>query len=537
MPHGFCYEWRPGVLWLHILSDVGTALAYYGIGFLLFYFTRQRRGLPFQLLLLLFSAFISLCGTTHLLSVWVLWHPDYYVEGAVKAVTAVVSIVTLVTLTYVLPRGLKATQSLETLVTAQNHQLAAANAELRSQIAVRESIESALRQSQKMEAIGQLTGGIAHDFNNMLQAIGGSLEMVQRRAGQGRNADAAQHIQNARTTVERAAALTNRLLAFARRQPLQPRPIHLDELVRNLEELIRSTVSTASTRGSAIDVELRLNDGGWPVLCDPNQLENAFLNVAINARDAMPQGGRLIIGTRQAVLRKWDLTGQEDPAPGDYVEISIEDNGIGMDEATQQRVFEPFFTTKPIGQGTGLGLSQVYGFARQSGGLATVQSRHGEGTVVRLFLKRVTTMPETMPETAPPTPPLPPLRAVTGATVLLVEDETVVRNITADYLRELGYNVLPAEDAQTALELARHAAVLHLLVTDVGLPNGLNGRQLAEAVRETMPDLPVLFITGYAGAATLAELEPGMRLFAKPFRLPAIAAEVAAILETVKDKV
>ena len=528
MPHGFCFEWRPGVLWLHVLSDAGIAIAYYGISFVLFYFTRKRRELPFQLLFWLFAAFITLCGTTHLASIWVLWHANYYAEGWLKAVTAVVSIGTLVVLTYILPKVLHVAQSMEALIADRSAQLAEANDQLRSQIAARETIESALRQSQKMQALGQLTGGIAHDFNNMLLAIGGSLEMMQGRIEQGRVNDVLQHVESSRKTVDRATGLTNRLLAFARRQPLQPMPVHLDQLIAGLEGLIRSTVSTVH---ASITVTFDLNDGGWPVRCDPNQLESALLNVTINARDAMTKDGALVISTRQLVLGPDDVTGHEGATPGDYVEITIADTGSGMDEATRTRVFEPFFTTKPTGQGTGLGLSQVYGFVMQSGGLIWLDSAPGLGTTVRFALRRTTenrTDVQTVPDAARP-------RRAAKAILLLVEDEPIVRSVTAEYLRELGYHVLEAEDGAAALAVVAQAPVLDILITDVGLPGGINGRQLADAALAMRPNLPVLFITGYAGSAKLDDLGPDMHIMGKPFKLAAFAVRVETMLERTQE--
>jgi signal transduction histidine kinase/ActR/RegA family two-component response regulator len=521
MPHGFCFEWRPGVLWLHVISDFSIAFSYFGISFLLLYLVQRRRDLPFQLLFILFSAFIILCGTTHLLSIWVLWHPNYYIEGYVKALTAVVSLITFGISVTVLPRALQTALSLEALVVTRGKELEDANAELRAEIAARETIESTLRQSQKMEAIGQLTGGIAHDFNNMLQAIGGSMELAQRRIAQGRMDEAGRHTDSVRQTVERAAALTNRLLAFARRQPLQPRAVQLDDLILGMEELLRRTLGSAS---AAISFDLRLQDGGWSVLCDPNQLESALLNITINARDAMPNGGSLVISTSQVSLSAADLAGQQGVEPGEYVELVIADTGTGMDEATRLRVFEPFFTTKPTGRGTGLGLSQVYGFARQSGGLVTVESRQGIGTNVHLFLRRAIAAADlTVPEDLVP--------AATGnARLLLVEDEPIGRKIAAEYLREHGYEVLEAEDGPTAIELFRRTPVLDILITDVGLPNGLNGRQLADIIRETSPAMPVLFITGYAGAARIDQLEAGMQILTKPFSLPKLTARIEAAL-------
>ena len=523
MPHGYCFEWRPSVLWLHIVSDGSIALAYFGLSLLLLYFVRRRRDLPFQLLFILFSAFIALCGTTHLFSIWVLWRPNYYAEGFVKALTAIVSLVTLVVSVYVLPHALQTALSLEALVAKRGKELEDANAALRAQIAAREPIESTLRQSQKMEAIGQLTGGIAHDFNNMLQAIGGSMEMAQRRIAQGRADEAARHTESVRQTVERAAALTNRLLAFARRQPLQPCAVRLDELILSMEEMLHRTLGSANAE---IGFDLRLQDGGWPVLCDLNQLENALLNVTINARDAMPHGGSLTISTRQSILNAADLAGQQGVEPGEYVELVIADTGTGMDEATRLRVFEPFFTTKPTGQGTGLGLSQVYGFARQSGGLVTLDSRLGIGTTIHLYLRHSENAAADRAAAARELP------AATGnARLLLVEDEAIGRRLATEYLREQGYDVLEAEDGSAAMALLHRMPGLDLLITDVGLPNGINGRQLADIIRgETSPALPVLFITGYAGATRLDELDAGMQILAKPYALPVLTMQVEAML-------
>jgi len=386
----------------------------------------------------------------------------------------------------------------------------------------REQTEAALRQSQKMEAVGQLTGGIAHDFNNMLQAIGGSLELMRKRIGQGRMDEAGQFVDAARQTVGRAAALTNRLLAFARRQALQPRAVAPDDLIEGMADLIRRTT------GSGIAVELSMGDGIWTVLCDPNQLENVLLNLAINARDAMPDGGRLIIGTKDVILSEADVAGQEEARPGDYVEISVADTGTGMDEATRARAFEPFFTTKPLGQGTGLGLSQLYGFVRQSDGVVRLDSAPGQGTVVRLYLPRHD--PVRWQEEAP-IPKAEPEGASAGETVLLVEDEVSVRAVAAEHLRELGYTVLEVGDGAAALRLLRLGARVDVLVTDVGLPGGLNGRQVADAVRERRPGLPVLFITGYADGALDSQLAPGMEVIGKPFALDALATRVRAMLE------
>ena len=389
----------------------------------------------------------------------------------------------------------------------------------------RAQVEVMLRQSQKMETVGQLTGGIAHDFNNMLQAIGGSLDMLQHRMTQGRTADADRYAEGARKTLARAAALTHRLLAFARRQTLQPKPVELDELIGGMAELVRHTV------GPAITVDLHMGDGIWNVLCDPSQLENAVLNIAINARDAMPEGGRLTIRTADLRLTAADVLGQDEAGPGEYVQVSVADTGTGMDEATRARAFEPFFTTKPIGQGTGLGLSQVYGFVRQSGGIVRLDSVPGRGTAVRLYLPRHKAADGTGQDG--PGAAAGALQAARGKVLLLVEDEADVRTAAAEHLRDLGYRVLEAGDGPAALRLLREVPRVDLLVSDVGLPGGLNGRQVADAARERKPGLPVLFITGYAGTLLDGQLCPDMAVIGKPFSLDALAAKARAMLEAV----
>ena len=401
-------------------------------------------------------------------------------------------------------------------------ELAYAKGKLLAEAAERERVEEQLRQSHKLEAVGQLTGGIAHDFNNMLQAISSSLELTRRRMEQGRAEEATQFLDGACKTVERAAALTARLLSFARRQVLESRPVVLDTMVDGMAELIRRTV------GPGVDVQLRMRDGDWTVLCDANQLENVLLNLVINARDAMPGGGTLTIGTEHVELDGDDVAGQDGVKPGGYVELYVADTGSGMDKVTQARAFEPFFTTKPLGQGTGLGLSQLYGLVRQLDGAVRLDSAPGEGTTIRLYLPRHASA-KTSPDTVrvaqeQPGPNL-------GEAVLLVEDEAAVRAMAAEQLRELGYHVTEAGDGNAALKLLRSGLRVDALVTDVGLPGGLNGRQLAEAAREGRPGLPVLFITGYAGTLFDGEMAPGMGVIVKPFTLDALANRVRAMLE------
>jgi PAS domain S-box-containing protein len=380
--------------------------------------------------------------------------------------------------------------------------------------------EEALLQSQKMEAVGQLTGGIAHDFNNLLTGIVGSLDLMQTRLEQGRTENVSRYINAAMTSANRAAALTHRLLAFARRQPLIPKSVDTNQLVVSLEDLLRRTI------GETIDLEIIASDNLWGTLCDPNQLESALLNLAINARDAMPDGGRLSIVTGNARL---DGVTADTPAlaPGDYICIDVTDTGTGMSAEVAARAFDPFFTTKPIGQGTGLGLSMIYGFARQSNGHASIDSRIGQGTSVKLYLPRH--LGDIAAEHASAVKAAE--HAATGETVLVVEDEPVVRGVILEMLGEQGYRTLEAVDGPSGLRILRMGERIDLLVTDVGLP-GMNGRQLADQARETRPDLKVLFITGYAESVAIADgfLQPGMEMITKPFDLDNLSRRIRSMV-------
>jgi PAS domain S-box-containing protein len=380
--------------------------------------------------------------------------------------------------------------------------------------------EDALRHSQKMEAIGQLTGGIAHDFNNMLTAIIGSMEVLKRRIKAGRYEDVQTFMDGAIGAANRAASLTHRLLAFARRQPLDPTAVDVNQLIRGMEDLLKRTL------GEAIALRIGLAPENWPALTDAHQLENAILNLAINARDAMPRGGTLSITTARELLAHKERFGQEEIEPGDYVVVCVGDTGVGMSEDTLKKVFEPFFTTKPIGQGTGLGLSMIYGFAKQSRGHVRIESAEGAGTTFRLYLPKYQGNVETRDAT-------PAREAVTGAgeTVLVIEDDSAVRLIISDVLRDLGYSCIEAGDGQSALPMLTSNTPLDLMITDVGLP-GLNGRQVAEIARKHRPDLKILFVTGYAEHATgrAPFLEPGMEMVTKPFALDALALKIREML-------
>ena len=385
-----------------------------------------------------------------------------------------------------------------------------------------ENAQDQLRQSQKMEAVGQLTGGLAHDFNNLLTAISGSLELIQIRVSQGRTGELDRYVNMARQGTKRAAALTHRLLAFSRRQTLDPRPTNVNRLIAGLSDLLHRSV------GPTVEIEIVGADGLWTTLVDPNQLENALLNLCINARDAMPEGGRITIETANAAVDEAEA-GEIDLPPGQYVALCVTDTGTGMDAETIERAFDPFFTTKPLGEGTGLGLSMIYGFVRQSGGQVRITSRLGQGTTMRLYLPR-TAAEEARDEAGHRAIPVGPSDA--GETVLVVDDEPAVRVLIADVLADLGYKAIEARDGHAGLAILQSDARVDLLITDVGLPHGMNGRQLADAARIDRPDLKVLFVTGYAENAVVGNghLEPGMHLLTKPFDMDALATRIREVI-------
>jgi PAS domain S-box-containing protein len=391
-------------------------------------------------------------------------------------------------------------------------------------ITERQNLEEQLRQAQKMEAVGQLTGGLAHDFNNLLQGITGALDRVQHRVAAGRTDDIDRFLKAAAESANRAAALTHRLLAFSRRQTLDPKPTDVNRLIGGMEDLISRTM------GPAVSVNVIGAAGLWPVRVDPSQLESSLLNLCINARDAMPDGGKLIVETSN----KWmdaRAARERDLLPGQYVSLCVTDNGSGMEPHVIEHAFDPFFTTKPLGQGTGLGLSMIYGFVRQSGGQVRVYSEVGKGTTICLYFPRYAGTAEQ----AKPDVPTEKVEAGAGEVVLVVDDEATVRMLVAEVLGDAGYKVVEAADGPAALKILQSGRRLDLLITDVGLPGGMNGRQVADAARVQRKDLKILFITGFAENAVVGNgyLDAGMEILAKPFAMSTLANRVREMIDAV----
>lgn len=386
----------------------------------------------------------------------------------------------------------------------------------------RASAEEKLWQAQKMEAVGQLTGGLAHDFNNMLQGITGSLAFIRKRLDQGRPAEVERYVLAAEEAARRAAAVTHRLLAFSRQQTLDPKPTDLGTLVHGMEDWIRRTM------GPAVEVEVDAAGAMGTSLVDRNQLENALLNLCINARDAMPQGGHLTIRLGRETTDEITAVGRE-VAEGDYLSLRVTDTGTGMTPSVMRRAFDPFFTTKPLGAGTGLGLSMIYGFARQSGGHVAIASEERRGTTVSLYLPRHGGL-ECAEDAVVPVATIE--HAEMGETVLVVDDEPTVRMLVREVLEDLGYAALTAADGEAGMMVLRSAVRIDLLITDIGLPGGMNGKQVAEAARVARPGLKVLFITGYAEKAVLGDspLDEGMQVLAKPFAMETLARRISDLI-------
>jgi len=636
-PHGFCLQWDPWLVGLHAVSDTVIGLSYYVIPVALIYFSRKRRDVAFGWVLWMFGAFILACGTSHFLEIWVLWHPDYRLQGAVKGLTAALSLTTAIMVWPLLPRALqlpspaqfrrsedryrllvegvvdyaifmidtegKVTNwnqgaerlfgySAEEIVNGSFAQFFTAEAvaagfparalatalgegryeveiehvrksgirfwanmvldpvrdaagrlrgfaaitrdvtERHQQEATLEETRAALAQAQKMEAVGQLTGGVAHDFNNLLTAILGNIELLEERSLADRP-DLARLLRSAKAAAERGAKLTQRLLAFSRRQMLQPRPADLNQLVAGMSDLLHHTL------GEIIRIETTLAPDLWRSFVDPNQMESALLNLAVNARDAMPDGGTLTIETGNTCVDTDVAASRGWVTPGHYVTVTVTDTGIGMSDDVISRAFEPFFTTKTEGQGTGLGLSQVYGFVTQSGGHVTIKSHPGQGTKVRIYLPPCHAGQEEAGkieagEIEAGEPAEPPGAAVPNGsgTILVAEDDADVRTFSTEALTRLGYQVLEAADAATALRLLAGHPEIQLLFTDIVLPD-MNGRLLAEKARAHDPRLKILFTTGYdrAAAGEQSSGHRGVHLLTKPFTAGSLARKLEQVMQ------
>ena len=515
-PHGICLLWEPELIWLHVASDAVIAAAYFSIPVALSIFVSKRRDVDFGWIFWAFAIFIMACGFTHVLSIVTLWVPVYGIEGIIKALTAVASIVTAAILWPLLPKM---------LALPSPSQLRAAEAALAREGMHRREAEDMLRQSQKMEAIGQLTGGVAHDFNNLLTIISGNLEIAERSLnawGDSTRDRLTRVIANAANGAQRAAMLTQRLLAFARRQPLDPRLTNVNQLLAGMSDFFRRTL------GENIDLEIVGGAGLWQIEVDPSQMEAAILNLVVNDKDAMADAGKLTIETSNAFIDESYSQQNADIPVGQYVQISVSDTGAGMSREVQDRAFDPFFTTKQPGQGTGLGLSQVYGFVKQSGGHVKIYSEVGEGTTIKIYLPRahVAASAERQTDT--------PVVGGTGSeTILVVEDEADVRSYLVETLQDLNYRVHEAPDGSAALALFdADSFEVDLLLTDIVMP-GINGRQLADELNKRQPGVRVLFMTGYSRNAIVHQgrLDPGVSLLQKPLTQMVLAAKIREILD------
>ena len=515
-PHGLCLLWDPELLLIHIASDAVIAISYFSIPFALTYFVLRRRDLEFGWVFWAFALFITACGFTHVFSILTLWVPVYGLEGIIKALTAAASVITAILLWPLIPKLLSVPSP---------GQLRLAHSMLEAEAKQRRDAEAMLSHSQKMEAIGQLTGGIAHDFNNLLTVVAGNLEIAQRalvRLDQHSTERISRAIESAYHGAQRAATLTQRLLAFARKQPLEAKIFNPSQTISGMVEFVRRTV------GETIEVKIADEAKLWNVETDPTQFEAALLNLVVNARDAMKSGGTLTIETGNAFVDNQYAQQNGNVAAGPYVIISVKDTGTGMDAETAERAFEPFFSTKEVGQGTGLGLSQVYGFAKQSGGFATIHSQVGVGTSVNIFLPRSEGQLAAGVECAEE----PHLEHGDGETVLVTEDDDAIRNYVVEMLDGLNYRVVEARNAAEAIEVfKRMGHTIDLLLTDVVMP-GANGRVLSQELVRLKPELKVLFMTGYSRDAIVHDgrLDSGVDLIQKPITQRSLADRVRRLL-------
>ncbi|MBR1092014.1 response regulator [Bradyrhizobium manausense] len=521
-PHGICLLWEPELIWLHVASDALTAIAYFSIPFALAIFVSKRSDLQFGWVGWAFAIFITACGLTHVLSIYTLWVPIYGIEGLAKSVTALASVVTAAMLWPLLPKLLSLPSAFQlqqayAALEEEGKQRRGVEDQLEHFRRI-EATESQIRQSQKMEATGQLTGGIAHDFNNILTVITGTIGILADAVKDDpRLAEIAEMIDAA---ASRGADLTQHLLAFARKQPLVPRSVDINSLILEAVKLLRPTL------GEHVEIDTLFAQDVGPALIDPSQLSTAILNLALNARDAMPDGGKLVFETRNYVSDATSVANEE-IATGNYVMIAVSDSGLGIPAAILDKVFEPFFTTKDVGQGSGLGLSMVYGFVKQSNGHIRIYSEEGHGTTVKLYLPRASNAAN-FDKAQPGNRDL----EVGCETILVVEDDDLVRKYVGAQLRSLGYVTLKARNGAEALAVIDSGAAIDLLFTDIIMPGGMNGRQLALEVQKRRPAIKVLYTSGYTENAIIhhGRLDPGVLLLTKPYQRSDLASLVRKAL-------
>ena len=508
-PHGACLLWKPELIWLNAVSDAMLAVAFFATAFVLGFFLWRRRDLMFRGVFATFAIFAAVCGMTRLLSILTLWVPAYDIEGLTKGFLALISAAITAGLLLPLPR---------ILALPSRTQLAQANAALEEEIQHRrkaeamvkrfqeiEANEAQVRQAQKMEAIGQLTGGVAHDFNNILTVITGTIEIL------GEAVKDRPHLVQITDMISAAAArgadLTRHLLAFARRQPLQPRNTDVNALVIDAARLLRPTL------GEQIEIESMLAHDSAPALIDPSQLSTAILNLALNARDAMPDGGKLTLETRNVVLDENYPGMTSELKPGDYVMIAVSDTGEGIPGSLLDKVFEPFFTTKEVGKGSGLGLSMVYGFVKQSNGHIKIYSEESHGTTVKLYLPAAAGVPDALAAEAGS-----PGGDHGDESILIVEDDALVREYVVTQISRFGTTPWPPAMPPRRWRIDGPER-FDLLFTDVIMPGGLNGRQLATEAQKRRPELKVLYTSGYTENAIVhhGRLDAGVLLLPKPY--------------------
>jgi signal transduction histidine kinase/CheY-like chemotaxis protein len=517
-PHGYCLLWQPSLIWTHIIADALIAAAYFSIPLALLVLIRQRDDIKYSWMIALFATFILACGATHVMSIWTLYHGSYGIEAVVKVITAIVSVATAIMLWPLIAKAaaLPSTASLATANAELAEAIATRDAALgdtAAQIEQREHAERALLQAQKLEALGQLTGGIAHDFNNLLQAITGNLELIDIQPD---NASGiARWSRNARQAVERGKKLTGQLLAFSRVQKLEIAPFALAPMLEETRDLVGKSV------GPQFQVDMEIPEEDFGVVADQNQLGLAILNLAINARDAMPDGGTIRIRTN-AVSGK----AHPDLDPGDYVIISVSDDGVGMSPDVAARAFEPFFSARHGGRGAGLGLSMVFGVVSQAGGVVEIDSVEGRGTTVRLILRRAfdVVAPEEAPFDAEAEEAV-----LTGLNILVIDDDPDVLHTVAATLEARGASTVSAGDGQAGLEAADKGDI-DLTIVDFAMP-GQDGVEVAGRLRRAHPERPVLIMTGFSESAKLnAVIEPGVGLLRKPFSSAALLRAIGELL-------